>query len=106
MVDYIAIMQDYKNRGKSDERLLLTDTPTSINLTDDAVINVKYDAKAMCWIASRASKITYPTARQVIKQLRENYTKKGLTRIEMLKLYRIKVMQKQKKLNGKEGRRE
>ena len=45
MIDYIAIMQDYFNRGKPDDRLFLTDIPTSISLSEDAIIKVRYDAK-------------------------------------------------------------
>ena len=80
MIDYIAIMQDYFNRGKPDDRLFLTDIPTSISLSEDAIIKVRYDAKNFRWIPfgrwyayelpSRPSKITYPKARKLIKEIR------------------------------------
>jgi hypothetical protein len=47
MIDYLKIAQEYFHRGKYDDRLFLTDIPTSINLAEDAFIKVRYDSKAM-----------------------------------------------------------
>lgn len=67
MIDYIAIMQEYHNDG------FLTDAPQTIQLSDDDYVKVRYDAKTMRWIPSRPSRIQYPTARQLIKDIRQKY---------------------------------
>jgi len=51
----------------------LTDQPIGIKLSDDDYVKVRYDAKAMRWIANRPSRIKYPTARELIKQYRREY---------------------------------
>jgi hypothetical protein len=51
----------------------LADMPKAIQLAEDDIIKVRYDAKAMRWIANRPSRIKYPTARELIKQYRQEY---------------------------------
>lgn len=46
-------------------------SPTSRR--EDDIVKVRYDAKAMRWIANRPAKITYPTARQLIREYRKEY---------------------------------
>ena len=49
MIDYIAIMQGYhgsRNDG------FLTDVPLSTKLAEGDIVQVRYDAKAMRWIAN------------------------------------------------------
>jgi len=70
MIDYIAIMQKYhgsRNDG------FLTDMPKGIQLAEDAIVQMRYDAQTMQWIFSRPSRIKYPTARELIKQYRREY---------------------------------
>jgi hypothetical protein len=43
-------------------------------------VKVRYDAKAMKWIPSRPSRIRYQTAKQLIKQYRQEY--KSITYME------------------------
>lgn len=76
MIDYLKLAQEYFNRGKPDDRLFLTDIPTSINLSEDAFIKVRYDAKNFRWIPNRPSRIKYPTARKLIKEIRQKYAEK------------------------------
>jgi hypothetical protein len=54
----------------------LADMPRSIQLADDDYVHVRYDAKSMTWISSRPSRIKYPTARELIKQYRQEYKEK------------------------------
>ena len=61
MIDYIAIMQEatddfvlrQKYHGSRNDGFL-TDKPVGIKLSDDDYVKVRYDAKAMRWIASRS----------------------------------------------------
>jgi len=72
-VDYIAIMQGYhgsRNDG------FLTDVPISTKLAEDDIVRVRYDAKAMRWIANRPSRITYPKAKELIEQYRKEYAER------------------------------
>ena len=72
-VDYIAMMQKYhgsRNDG------FLTDQPIGIKLSEDDYVRVRYDAKAMRWIANRPSRIKYPTARKLINQYRKKYAER------------------------------
>lgn len=72
-VDYIRMMQEYfgiRNEG------FLTDNPMSIKLSDDDYIKVRYDAKAMRWIANRPSRIKYQTAKELIEEYRKKYAEK------------------------------
>ena len=73
MIDYIAIMQKY--HGKRNDGFI-TDVPRAIQLADDDYVKVRYDAKAMRWIANRPSRIKYPTAKQLIKEYRQKYAEK------------------------------
>ena len=73
MIDYIAIMQKYhgsRNDG------FLTDQPVGVKLAEDDIVGVRYDAKAMRWIANRPSRIKYQTARQLIEQYRKEYAER------------------------------
>ena len=73
MIDYLKIAQEYhgsRNDG------FLTDTPRPIQLAEDDIVRVRYDAKAMRWIANRPSRIRYQTAKQLIKQYRREYAEK------------------------------
>jgi hypothetical protein len=83
MIDYIAIMQKYhggRNDGLRpsvvDQEGFITDVPKSIQLSDDDYVRVRYDAKAMRWIPNRPSRIKYPTAKQLIKQYRQEYAER------------------------------
>ena len=70
-VDYVAIMQEYhgsRNDG------YLTDAPMPAK--SSCGIEVRYDVKAMRWIPSRPSGITYPKAKQLIEQFRKEYAEK------------------------------
>ncbi len=72
-VDYIKLAQEYHG-GRSDG--FLTDVPKAIQLAEDDYVKVRYDTKAMRWIANRPSKITYPKAKELIKQYRKEYAEK------------------------------
>jgi hypothetical protein len=54
----------------------LADMPRPIHLADDDYVRVRYDVQAMRWIPNRPSRIMYPTARELIKQYRRDYTEK------------------------------
>lgn len=72
MVDYIALMQEYHG-GRNDG--FLTDAPVPVKVEPDAGIRVTYDAKNFRWIPNRPSRIKYPTARTLIKEIRKKYAK-------------------------------
>jgi len=54
----------------------LADMPKAIQLAEDDIVKVTYDAKTMRWIPNRPSRIKYPTARELIKQYRKEYAEK------------------------------
>jgi len=54
----------------------LADMPKTIQLAEDDIVKVRYDAKAMRWIANRPSRIKYQTARQLIEQYRKEYAER------------------------------
>ena len=54
----------------------LADMPRAIQLAEDDIVKVRYDAKTMRWIANRPSRIKYQTAKQLIKQYRQEYSEK------------------------------
>jgi hypothetical protein len=54
----------------------LADMPRAIQLAEDDIVRVRYDAKTMRWIANRPSRIKYPTARELIKQYRKEYAER------------------------------
>jgi hypothetical protein len=54
----------------------LADMPKTIQLADDDIVRVRYDAKALRWIPSRPSRIRYQTAKQLIKEYRQEYKAK------------------------------
>ena len=73
MIDYLEIAQEYHGQRNDG---FLTDAPIPIQLSSDDYVRVRYDAKAMHWIPSRPSRITYPTARKVINQYRKEYAER------------------------------
>ena len=73
MIDYIAMMQGYCGSNNDG---FLTDEPKPIQLAEDDYVRVRYDAKAMRWIPSRPSKITYPKAKELIQQYRKEYAER------------------------------
>ena len=73
MIDYVAMMQEYYGKGNDG---FLTDAPRPIQLSDDDYVRVRYNAKAMRWIPSRPSRITYPTAEELINQYRREYSER------------------------------
>jgi len=50
--------------------------PRPIQLAEDDIVKVRYDAQAMRWIPNRPSRIKYPTARELIKEYRKEYAEK------------------------------
>jgi len=72
-VDYF--LEALKHHGGRNDGFL-TDQPIGIKLSDDDYVKVRYDAKAMRWIANRPSRIKYPTARELIKQYRKEYAER------------------------------
>jgi hypothetical protein len=66
-VDYLADMPVCVQR---------TGRPRPIQLAEDDIIKVTYDAQAMRWILNRPSRIKYPTARELIKQYRKEYAER------------------------------
>jgi hypothetical protein len=72
MIDYLEIAVEYHGRRNDG---FMTDAPVSVNLSSDACIIVKYDAANFRWIANRPSRIKYPKARQVLKEIRKKYAK-------------------------------
>ncbi len=72
-VDYIAMMQGYCGSNNDG---FLTDAPRPIQFSDDDYVRVRYDAKAMRFLPSRPSRITYPTARKLINQYRKKYAER------------------------------
>lgn len=73
MIDYLKLAQEY-HAGRNDG--YLTDEPMPIQLAEDDYVRVRYDAKAMRWVFSRPSRITYPKARKLINQYRREYAEK------------------------------
>jgi hypothetical protein len=61
------MMDSYRRVSNADDN---TDQPVGIKLAEDDYIKVRYDAKAMRWIANRPSRIKYSTAKELIKQYR------------------------------------
>jgi hypothetical protein len=72
-VDYFLEALKYHG-GRNDG--FLTDQPVGIKLAEDDYIKVRYDAKAMRWIANRPSRIKYSTAKELIKQYRKEYAER------------------------------
>ena len=72
-VDYL--LEALKHHGGRNDGFL-TDQPVGIKLAEDDYIKVRYDAKAMRWIANRPSRIKYPTARKLINQYRKEYSER------------------------------
>jgi len=73
MINYLKLAQEYHG-GRNDG--FMTDEPVSVKLSSDAFIRVAYDAKNFRWVSDRPSRITYPTAPQVLKEIRRNYAQK------------------------------
>lgn len=73
MIDYLKIAQEYHGR-RSDG--FFTNVPMPVELNSDDIIEVRHDVQTMRWIANRSSKITYPKARELIKQYRREYAEK------------------------------
>jgi hypothetical protein len=48
----------------------LADMPRPIQLAEDDIVKVRYDAQAMRFLPNRPSRIKYPTARELIKEYR------------------------------------
>jgi len=74
-VDYSDLIGTLKHHGGRNDGFL-TDQPIGIKLSDDDYVHVRYDAKAMRWIPSRPSRIRYQTAKQLIKEYRQEYKAK------------------------------
>jgi len=72
-IDYLKLAQEYHG-GRNDG--FMTDEPVSVKLSSDAGIKVTYDAKNFRWIPNRPCKITYPTARQLLKKIRKEYAER------------------------------
>ena len=73
MINYIAIIQEYyaeRNDG------FITDLPQTIQLSDSDYVRMYYDRETACLIPSRPSRITYPTARELIKEYRREYAER------------------------------
>ena len=79
MIDYLRLAQEYHG-GRHDG--FLTDVPIPMTfrglpkLSEDDFVKVRYDAQTMRWIANRPSRIKYQTAKELIKQYRQEYAEK------------------------------
>ena len=76
-VDYIAIMQEYYGNSANG---FLTDSPKPVKLSQDAVVEMRFDSQTYQWIPNRQSKIVYPKARELVKQYRREYNNALLER--------------------------
>jgi len=71
--DYLEIAQKYHGQRNDG----LTDTPyPTVQFADDDYVRVRYDVKAMTWIADRPSRIRYQTSRKLINKYRKEYKEK------------------------------
>jgi hypothetical protein len=55
-----STLEALKHHGGRNDGFL-TDQPIGIKLAEDDYVRVRYDTKAMRWIANRPSRIKYPT---------------------------------------------